>query len=83
MSDIETYDGAGVLVTRLRNGKYKAERIAVKDGRVIVLHQITTDRTLMWAHENATNDFRGLVTSINRGSVPLSAGEAISIKVDE
>lgn len=83
MSDEEAFDAAGILLTPLRNGKFKAERIGIRDGKIVVIHQITSDRNLTWAHRAGGEDYAGLVTSINRGSIPLVVQDPITIKVDE
>ncbi len=81
--DPTEFDSIGVVITRQRNGKYKAERVGILDGKTYVIHRITADRTLAWAHNNAVEDFTGVVTSINRGTSRFVEHEVITLKLDE
>lgn len=77
------FDSVGVVLTQLRNGKFRADRIGIRDGKVFVLAEITQDRQMNWAHRAAAENMENLVTDISRGRVKLTQPEPIDIKVDE
>lgn len=76
------YDGVGVLITPCRRGKFKAQRIALKSGEVVVLSELTENRTIMWAHRSAAQDFVLLATDLARGKVELSQPEQLTLKFE-
>lgn len=73
------YDGVGVLLLPCRRGKYKAQRVALKDGAIVVLSELTTDRHMSAAHKCATQDFLLLATELARGHVELSQPEQLTL----
>lgn len=76
------YDGVGVMILPGRRGKFKAQRVALKNGSLVVLHELTNNRALLWAHKEAQNDFTLLATDLARGKVELSQPEQLSLKFE-
>lgn len=74
------YDGVGVLIVPCRRGKFKAQRIGIKDGGVVVLSELTDNRNIAWAHKSAAQDFTLLATDLARGKVEFSQPEQLSLK---
>lgn len=73
------YDGVGVLILPCRRGKYKAQRVALKDGALVVLSELTTGRHMLAAHKSASQDFTLLATELARGHVELSHPEQLTL----
>lgn len=76
------YDGVGVLILPCRRGKFKAQRVALKNGEVVVLSELTFNRNIMWAHKSAAQDFTLLATDLARGKVELSQPEQLTLNFE-
>jgi len=76
---VTVYDGVGVLIVPCKRGKFKAQRVALQDGKLIVLSELTDNRALMWAHKTAAENFTLLATELARGAVELSQPEQLTL----
>jgi hypothetical protein len=79
---VTEYDGVGVVIVPCRRGKFKAQRIGIKDGKVVVLSELTDNRNVMWAHKTAAQDFVLLATDLARGKIEFSHPDQLNLKFE-
>lgn len=78
----EVYDMVGNVIACHKPGKFKALRIAVKDGKVTVLAELTENRSLLTAHRVGRDDYERLATDLSRGKVVLTEPVQLRLKFE-
>lgn len=76
------YDGVGVVIVPCRRGKFKAQRIGLKAGQVVVLEELTDNRNMLSAHRSASQDLVLLATDLARGKIELSQPEQMTLRFE-
>jgi hypothetical protein len=80
---VTRYDAIGVMILPCRKpGKFKACRVAIKDGQPVVLQELTENRVMSFAHKEARLDFELLLTDLARGKVELTVPEQLTLKFE-